>query len=93
MLANVLDNLKRERAEFARNVEYLRETANDDLLDDRMDVAESLFVKESYDELVEAANMVNEMSDEEEVEMESAEIDKIMNSTENISFNEMIGIE
>lgn len=93
MLNNVLDNLKRERAEFARDVEYLRETALDDVLDERVETAESLFVKESSDELIEASEMLKKLNADEDATMEAAEIDKIMNATENLTFNEMAGIE
>ena len=93
MLNNVLDNLKRERAEFARDVEYLRETAIDDVLDERVETAESLFVKESSDELIEASEMLKKLNADEDATMEAAEIDRIMNATENLTFNEMVGIE
>lgn len=93
MLNNVLDDLKRQRASFARDIEYLKETAIDDEIDERMEVAESLFVNESSDELVEAAAMLNKLSGDVDEVMESAEIDRILNAEEDLTFEEMAGIE
>lgn len=93
MLNNILDGLKRERAEFARDMEYLRETAIDDVIDERTEAADLMNHTETSDELLEAAHMLEKVSDEEDVMQESAEIDKIMNADENITFNEMVGIQ
>ena len=40
MLTNPIESIKLENAKFARNVEYLKETAIDDVLDDRVEGAE-----------------------------------------------------
>lgn len=93
MLTNTIEAIRTERAKFIRDVEYIKETAKDDVLDNRMEVAESLYVRESVEELEEAADMVKKLSSEEDVVAESAEVETILNAEENITFNEMIGIE
>ena len=90
MLTNPIESIKLENAKFARNVEYLKETAIDDVLDDRVEVAESQYVGESIEEMEEAAHMVNKMPANENLVEESAEIDRIMNADDNITFEEMI---
>ena len=47
MLKGIIDGIKRERAEFVRNIAYLREMSDDDIISDRIDVAESLVIKET----------------------------------------------
>lgn len=93
MLTNTIEAIRTERAKFIRDVEYIKETAKDDVLDNRMEVAESLYVRESVEELEEAADMVKKLSSEEDVVAESTEVETILNAEENITFNEMIGIE
>ena len=92
MLTNPIESIKLENAKFARNVEYLKETALDDVLDDRVEVAESQYVGESIEEMEEAAQMVNKMPANENLVEESAEIDRIMNAEDNITFEEMINL-
>lgn len=92
MLANTMDEIKRKRATFARDVEYLKEISNDDAIDYRVEAAESLFVGESIEELEEAADMVRQLDINSEVVAESTEIEKIMNAEDDITFEEMIGI-
>ena len=93
MLSGSLETIKRERAKFARDVEYLKEMAIDDVVDDRTEIAESLINKETIEELKEAADMVQKLSGEVNMVAENAEIDMIMNAESNITFDEMIGIE
>lgn len=92
MLTNPIESIKLENAKFARNVEYLKETAIDDVLDDRVEVAESQYVGESIEEMEEASHMVNKMPANENLVEESAEIDRIMNADDNITFEEMINL-
>ena len=93
MLATVMDSIRTNNAKFARNVEYLKEAANDDIIDERVEVADTHFRRETIDELEEAANMVEKLSPEVDLVQESAEINRILNATENITFEEMIGLE
>ena len=93
MLTSSLDTIREERAKFAHKVEYLKETALDDILDQRIEVAESQYVRESIEELEEAVGMVDKLPGEDDVVAESAEIDRILNAETDITFNEVIGIE
>lgn len=94
MLSNTIDDIKRENAEFLRDVEYVKETALDDELDARMDVAERAFNNtETYDELSEAADAIDNLSDYIDPAVEEAEIDRILNCNDEITFEEMAGIE
>lgn len=95
MLTNTYDELKYERAKDAREREYISEMALDDELDECTEAAEEHYVRESVDELEEAANMVKKLNvDEvEEKAIEDREINRILNADHDLSFNEMIGIE
>lgn len=92
MLTGILESVKRDRAKSARNIEYLREMAREDVVDDRTEVAESQYVKETIEDYNEAAEMIDQLSSDDSKE-EAAEIQRIMEATEDITFDEMIGIE
>ena len=92
MLTGILESVKRDRAKSARNIEYLREMAREDVVDDRTEVAESQYVKETIEDYKEAAEMIDQLSSDDSKE-EAAEIQRIMEATEDITFDEMIGIE
>ena len=95
MLQSSINTLNENRAKFARDIEYLREMAIDDEVDERMEVAESTIVGETIEELQEALEMVNEMPVDMTVEMalESEEVQRILDADDNITFNEMVGLE
>lgn len=93
MITKTFDDIRKERAKFARNVEYIRETANDDVIDERVEKAHSQYVRETIQELEEAAGMVNRLETDDEAMVESVEIQRLLDAEENISFNEMVGIE
>ena len=95
MLQSSINTLNENRAKFARDIEYLREMAIDDEIDDRTEVAESTIVGETIEELQEALEMVNEMPIDMNVEMalESEEVQRILDADDNITFNEMVGLE
>ena len=95
MLKSSIDSLNESRAKFARNVEYLKETALDDMIDERTEMAESQFVGETMEELQEALEMVNDMTidSDTEVALESEEVQRILDAENNITFNEMIGLD
>ena len=44
-------------------------------------------------ELEEAVEMVNKLSVEDEIAMEHVELERLLSATENVTFNEMVGIE
>ena len=93
MLTNPIESIKLENAKFARDVEYIKETALDDEIDERIEVAESQYAGESYEELEEAVAMVNKMPAEEDLVQEAAEINRILNADENLTFEEMADLE
>ena len=93
MLNNTIEEIRHEKAEFARDKEYLRETALDDEVDARMERVESMYVGETMEELEEAAEILKKLPGEEDVMEESAEIEKILSADENLTFEEMVGIE
>ena len=92
MLTGILESVKRDRAKSARNIEYLREMAREDVVDDRTEVAESQYVKETIEDYKEAAEIIDQLSSDDSKE-EAAEIQRIMEATDDITFDEMIGIE
>ena len=92
MLTGILESVKRDRAKSARNIEYLREMAREDVVDDRTEVAESQYVKETIEDYNEAAEMIDQLSSDDSKE-EAAEIQRSMEATDDITFDEMIGIE
>ena len=92
MLTNPIESIRIENAKFARNVKYIKETALDDQIDERVEAAESDYAPESIEELEEAAAMVNRLPDIVDPIEESAEIDRILSATENITFEEMANI-
>lgn len=92
MLKGIIDDIKRERAKFIRNVAYLREMSDDDMISDRLEKAESLVIKETAEDIKEAVDMVNYMPSNFDEE-DNAEIERLMTATESITFDEMIGIK
>jgi hypothetical protein len=94
MLNSILDNIKLERAKFARDVEYLTEMAIEDEVDDILEAAEEevLGTLETSDMLLEAAAELDKISDED-TEFSNAEIQRIMEATEDMTFDEMIDLD
>lgn len=91
MLVSPLDNIKRERAIIAREIEYLKESVLDDEMDERLTAAEELYVRESVEDYEEAKAELNLIGESEEVS-KNKEVDRIMNADHDLSFEEMIGI-
>lgn len=92
MLVGAMDSIRRDRAKFARDVEYVKETAKDDLVDHRLEVAESQYFSETVEELEEAANWADRISIEDEAAISEKEITRIMEATEDLTFDEMAGL-
>lgn len=95
MILNSMQNTQKERAKFAREIDYLRETALDDMIDERMEVLESSMSNLSLDseeELKEAAEYVDRLEIDDEVAIEEAEVNRILNATDNLTFMEMVGV-
>lgn len=94
MLNNILDNIKLERAKFSRDVEYLTEGYLEDELDDICEAAEEqiLGTIETSDMLLEAAEDLEKLSADDD-EFSNGEITRIMEATQDMTFDEMIGVE
>ena len=93
MMTKTFDDIRREKAKFARNVEYIRETSLDDIIDERVERAQSLFETESVEELEEAASLLNRIEVDDELAVESVEVQRLLDADENITFNEMADIQ
>ena len=90
MLDNAINSIRKERAALAREIEYMRESMEDDKLDAIMESVEG---SDSKAELIEAAAYANSVDvTEEETAIESVEIDRILNADDDITFDEMIGL-
>ena len=74
MLNYSVDSIREERARFARDVEYLREMANDDFTDERFFTLESKFgTNETYEDYLEAASIMEQIVvDESEEDKEGS---------------------
>ena len=92
MLNATIDNLEYNRAKRAREIEYLKEIAKDDVVDERTFAAESTLIKETTEDYIEARALLDRISDDDTA-MESVEINRILSSDTDISFDEMIDIE
>ena len=89
MISNVIDDIQRDRATFTRDAEYLKETAYDDIIDERLEVAESQYIRESVEELQEAADLLDQLSADVDTVNDIREVENIMNATGTITFEEM----
>ena len=90
MIENAVDKIRRKRATFLHEVAFVREMANEDIIADRVDKAESQYIKESLSDLMEAKDIINQMpSDDSD---DQREINMLLEAAEDISFDEMIGI-
>ena len=90
MLSGISDSIKRKNAEFIRDVEYIKEMAYEDALDDRLncctDDTPNLFMSSISDD-VKFIDGLEETPEESE-----AEVQRIMNTDRNLTFNDMIGL-
>lgn len=93
MLVQPIDAIRESNASFLRDVEYLKETAIDDMIDERTEVAESVYETEKMEELIEAAEMVEKLPGDVDLVTESEEVQRILDATEDMTFEEMAGIE
>lgn len=90
MLTKLSDSIKRKNAEFIRDVEYIKETAYEDMLDERMESFMEDVSELSMGEIRNDLDSLNELTDEPE--QDEAEVQRIMNSDRDLSFNDMIGV-
>lgn len=93
MLNNIIDAVREENAQFVRETEYVKETAIDDVVDFRTESAEAeIMMDETDEEIMEAVQFTERLSGEEDPEEAKAEVGRLLNATENVTFNEMIGV-
>ena len=92
-----LDTLMSNNAELALDLEYQKHIVNDDVIDNRLEVAENevFGTKDTKSEITEAKAIINMIDINEELACESTEINRILESArrdEDISFDEITGI-
>lgn len=91
MITDILTSIQRDRANYVRDLAYLKEMAMEDEIADRMDKVESRYVKETSEDYEQALKVINEMASDYPEEDE-AEIRRLMEATEDMTFEEMIGL-
>ena len=94
MIDTTVEAFRMEEASHARDLAYLMEDLEDDAIDACLEAAESgdPLLESAYDmedeELAELLEHVDEMDDNEAIE-----IQRIMESEEGVTFDQMIGLE
>lgn len=85
--------MREKRAIFSRDVEYVREMASDDEILPLLEKVESHFnvCTDTISNYKEVENILSEMPTDFTAE-ENAEIRRILESTEDMTFQDMIGI-
>lgn len=89
MLTGVLNQMRKERAKFARDVEELRQMYMEDAIDDRdaeIDIAYG--AADDPDELRDAADVLDRIPEDDD--FTDKEINTILNSNYDLSFDELI---
>ena len=95
MITSILSGLKKDRAKFVRELAYIREDAEENLYMERVEKAERAKGKvkvDDFESFVEAATILETMPDDYNEE-DDAELTRILESTDDLTFDEMIGIE
>ena len=90
MLTGTLNKIREERAARIRDVEYIREMAAEDAIDDRLFDLDMRLVKESGNIFEESAETVDMIPTDDSFRKE--EINRILDADHNLSFDEMLGI-
>lgn len=90
MLNGISDSIKRKNAEFIRDVEYIKEMAYEDALDDRLNCCTDDTPNLSMSSISNDVRFIDNL--EETPEESEAEVQRIMNSDRNLTFNDMIGL-
>ena len=94
MIDTIMESFRREEASNARDLAYLMEDMEDDTIDTCLEMAESddPMLESAYDaedpEIQEMLEHMDELDDGEE-----DEVNRIMEATEGLSFDQMIGLE
>ena len=91
MIVGTLNKIREERANRVRDIEYIREMAVEDAIDDRLFDLEMRTVTETENIYAESAETVEQIPTDDSFRQE--EVDRILNADHNLSFDEMLGIE
>ena len=90
MLNGISDSIKRKNAEFIRDVEYIKEMAYEDALDDRLNCCTDDTPNLSMSSISNDVKFIDNL--EETPEESEAEVQRIINTDRNLTFNDMIGL-
>ena len=90
MLTGTLNKIREEKASRIRDVEYIREMAAEDAVDDRLFDIEMKTIKESGNIYAESAETVEQIPTDDSFSQE--EVNRILDADHNLSFDEMLGI-
>ena len=90
VLSGTLNSIREERARLARDVEYIREMAAEDFVDDRMLYLEDSNMASEINLYKESAELINQIPGEDD--FSGNEISRILNADHDLTFDEMIGI-
>lgn len=99
MLSNALNSIAREKAILSRNREYIESMDEDDLIEESVldldrrlsgDITDAIIGESSddYDEVIES--VIDDISPESDID---EEVDRIMESTENLTIDQIMGIK
>ena len=91
MLTGTLNKIREERAALIRDVEYIREMSQEDSIDDRLFDLDMRTAAETDNIYAESAETIEQISTD--TSFANEEINRILNSDHNLSFDEMLGIE
>ena len=90
MLTGTLNKIREEKAMRLRDIEYIREMAMEDSIDDRMMDLELRMTKESGNIYAESAQTAEQIP--VDASFVNEEVSRILNADHNLSFDEMLGI-
>lgn len=99
MLSNALNSIAREKAILSRNREYIESMDEDDLIEESVldldrrlsgDITDAIIGESSddYDEVIES--VIDDISPESDID---EEVDRIVESTENLTIDQIMGIK
>ena len=90
MLTGTLNKIREEKAARIRDVEYIREMAQEDAIDDRLFDLEMRTASETDNIYAESAATIKQISTDTNFVQE--EVQRILDADHNLSFDEMLGI-
>lgn len=91
MIVGTLNKIREEKANLVRDIEYIREMASEDAIDDRLFDLEMRTVTETGNIYAESVETVEKIPVDDSFRQE--EVNRILDADHNLSFDEMLGIE